>query len=155
MPPLNLTQLAIGERVQHELLVVERVEKTQGNGDPFVLLTLGNASASIGVAPIWSNQREWADGADRGRVVQAIGQVGLYPKTGKRQIHLAGPLRVLPTEQVDLHAFLPRIAWAPRGSGTGSTGVAPRCPRPPSGGSWISSTRTTAFVSGSNRLPAR
>ena len=110
MPPLNLTQLSIGERVQHELLVVERVEKTQGNGDPFVLLTLGNASGSIGVAPIWSNQREWADGANRGRVVQAIGQVGLYQKTGKRQIHLTGPLRVLPTEQVDLHAFLPRIA---------------------------------------------
>ena len=110
MPPLNLTQLAIGERVQHELLVVDRVEKTQVNGDPFVLLTLGNASGSIGVAPIWSNQREWADGADRGRVVQAIGQVGLYPKTGRRQIHLAGPLRVLPMEQVNLHAFLPRIA---------------------------------------------
>src|SRR5688572_9431450 len=110
MPPLNLTQLAIGERVQHELLVVERLEKTQGNGDPFVLLTLGNASGSISVAPIWSNQRAWADGADRGRVVQAIGQVGLYPKTGKRQIHLTGPLRVLPAEQVDLHAFLPRIA---------------------------------------------
>src|SRR5215203_439247 len=110
MAPLNLSQLSIGERVQHELLVVERVEKTQGNGDPFVLLTLGNASGSIGVAPIWSNQREWADGADRGRVVQAIGQVGLYQKTGKRQIHLTGPLRVLPTEQVDLYAFLPRIA---------------------------------------------
>ena len=110
MPPLNLTQLAIGERVQHELPVVERLEKTQGNGDPFVLLTLGNASGSISVAPIWSNQRAWADGADRGRVVQAIGQVGLYPKTGKRQIHLTGPLRVLPAEQVDLHAFLPRIA---------------------------------------------
>jgi hypothetical protein len=50
MPPLNLTQLAIGERVQHELLVVDRVEKTQGNGDPFVLRTLGNASGSIGVS---------------------------------------------------------------------------------------------------------
>jgi 3'-5' exoribonuclease len=110
MPPLNLTQLAVGERVQHELLVVERLEKTQGNGDPFVLLTLGNASGSISVAPIWSNQRAWAEGADRGRVVQAIGQVGLYPKTGKRQIHLTGPLRVLPAGQVDLHAFLPRIA---------------------------------------------
>src|SRR5215208_5723308 len=110
MAPLNLAQLSIGERVQHELLVVERVEKTQGNGDPFVLLTLGNASGSIGVAPIWSNQREWADGADRGRVVQTIGQVGMYPKTGKRQIQLTGPLRVLPAEQVDLHAFLPRIA---------------------------------------------
>src|SRR6478672_9890020 len=88
MPPLNLGLLSIGERVQHELLVVDRVEKTQGNGDPFVILKLGNASGHIDVAPIWSNQREWADGADRGRVVQAIGQVGLYAKTGKRQIHL-------------------------------------------------------------------
>jgi 3'-5' exoribonuclease len=110
MPPLNLGQLAIGERVQHELLVLDRVEKTQGNGDPFVILKLGNASGQIDVAPIWSSQREWADGADRGRVVQAIGQVGVYAKTGKRQIQLSGPLRVLPAEQVDLHAFLPRIA---------------------------------------------
>ena len=110
MPPLNLGQLAIGERVQHELLVVDRIEKTQGNGDPFVVLTLGNSSGQIGVAPIWANQRDWADGADRGRVVQAIGQVGLYAKTGKRQIQLTGPLRVLPQEQVDVDAFLPRIA---------------------------------------------
>jgi hypothetical protein len=28
MPPLNLTQLAIRERVQHEPLVVDRAEKT-------------------------------------------------------------------------------------------------------------------------------
>jgi len=110
MSTLNLGQLSIGERVQHELLVVDRVEKTQGNGDPFVILKLGNASGHIDVAPIWSNQREWADGADRGCVVQAIGQVGLYAKTGKRQIQLTGPLRVLPPGQVDLLAFLPRIA---------------------------------------------
>lgn len=110
MQPLNLGQLVVGERIQHELLVVDRVEKTQGNGDPFVILKLGNASGQIDVAPIWSSQRGWADGADRGAVVQAIGQVGLYAKTGKRQIQLTGPLRVLPAEQVDLHAFLPRIA---------------------------------------------
>jgi 3'-5' exoribonuclease len=110
MLPLNLGRLAIGERVQHELLVLDRVEKTQGNGDPFVILKLGNASGQIDVAPIWSNQRDWAAGADRGRVVQAIGQVGIYPKTGKRQIQLSGPLRVLPAELVDLDAFLPRIA---------------------------------------------
>lgn len=109
MPPLNLGQLSIGERVQHELIVVDRVEKTQGNGDPFVVLKLGNASGHIDVAPIWANQRDWADGADRGRVVQAIGQVGVYAKTGKRQIQLTGPLRVLHKDQVDLRAFLPRI----------------------------------------------
>lgn len=105
-----LSQLSIGARVQHELLVVDRVERTQGNGDPFIVLTLGNASGHIDVAPIWSNQREWADGADRGRVALATGQVGLYAKTGKRQIQLSGPLRVLPVEQVDPLAFLPRIA---------------------------------------------
>ena len=109
MPPLNLGQLSIGERVQHELIVVDRVEKTQGNGEPFVVLKLGNASGHIDVAPIWANQREWAEGADRGRVVQAIGQVGVYAKTGKRQIQLTGPLRVLHADQVDLRAFLPRI----------------------------------------------
>jgi 3'-5' exoribonuclease len=110
MQPLDIGQLAIGERVQHELLVLDRVEKTQNNGDPFVVLRLGNASGQIDVAPIWSSQRGWADGADRGRVVQAIGEVGVYARTGKRQIQLTGPLRVLATEQVDLHAFLPRIA---------------------------------------------
>jgi hypothetical protein len=34
----------------------------------------------------------------------------VYAKTGNRQIQLTGPLHVLPREQVDLHAFLPRIA---------------------------------------------
>ena len=105
MQPLDIGQLTIGERVQHELLVLDRVEKTQNNGDPFVVLRLGNASGQIDVAPIWSSQRGWADGADRGRVVQAIGEIGVYPRTGKRQIQLTGPLRVLPVEQVDLHAF--------------------------------------------------
>ena len=44
MPPLNIGQLTIGERVQHELLVLDRMEKSHGNGDPFVVLRLGNAS---------------------------------------------------------------------------------------------------------------
>ncbi len=110
MPPLNLARLAVGERVQHELLVLERLDKTQGNGDPFVVLKLGNASGQIDVAPIWSDKRAWADGADRGRVVQAIGEIGIYAKTGKRQIQLTGPLRVLPDDMVDYNAFLPRIS---------------------------------------------
>ncbi|HEV7994432.1 MAG TPA: hypothetical protein VGP25_21600 [Gemmatimonadaceae bacterium] len=83
------------------------------------MLKLGNASGHIEVAPIWSNQREWADGADRGRVVQAIGPVGLYTKTGKRQIRLTGPLRVLPTEQGALHVSLGSPVTR-RGSGVGS-----------------------------------
>lgn len=86
------------------------MEKTQANGDPFVLLTLGNASGSISVAPIWSSQRQWVDGADRGRVARRSDRSASTRRRGKRQIHLTGPLRVLPTEQLDLHAFLPRIA---------------------------------------------
>jgi 3'-5' exoribonuclease len=106
---LDLQSLTPGDRVQHELLVRDRLEKKQSNGDPFVVLTLGNATGEIPTAPIWANQIDWADGAERGRVVQAIGSVGVYQKTGKRQIQLAGPLRVLPPELVDVEAFLPRI----------------------------------------------
>ena len=109
MPPVNLSRLNPGDRVQHEFMVVDRAEKTQGNGDPFVVLTLGNASGQIGTAPIWSSQIDWARGAERGRVVQAIGQVGVYPKTGKRQIQLSAPLRLIPHELVDAESFLPRI----------------------------------------------
>ncbi len=107
---LNLLQLTPGDRVQHELLVVDRSEKTQPNGDPFVILTLGNPTGQITTAPIWSNQLEWVDGAMKGTVVQTLGHVGVYPKTGKRQIHLTGPLRIIPSSQVRPEDFLPRIA---------------------------------------------
>lgn len=110
MPPLAIPHLALGDAVQHELLVVEREEKQVAGGDAFVVLTLGNATGRIATAPIWSNQREWADGAERGRIVQAIGQVGIYQRTGKRQLQLNRPLRVIPTELVREDDFLPRIA---------------------------------------------
>jgi len=112
MSALNIPELAIGDRVQHELLVYNRAEKTTNAGDPFVILTLGNASGKIDTAPVWSNQREWAEGANSGRVVQAIGQVSLYGKNGtaKRQLQLTAPVRALPREEVNLDRFLPRVA---------------------------------------------
>lgn len=112
MPPLNLAQLGVGDRVQHDLLVVDRTEKKTGAGDPFLLLTLGNASGKIETAPIWSNQLEWADGVDCGSVVQVIGNVSSYGKNGstRRQLTITAPLRVIPTEQADVEAFLPRVA---------------------------------------------
>lgn len=113
MPPLDLSQLAVGDRVQHELLVLEREERRQPNGDPYLILTLGNGTGRISTAPIWSNQREWAEGTARGRVVQAIGQVATYQRTGKRQLQLTAPLRVLPEESVNPEDFLPRIATPP------------------------------------------
>jgi 3'-5' exoribonuclease len=111
MPPINLPNLSIGDRVQHELLVVERSEKKTSAGDPFVLLTLGNASGRIDTAPIWSDKLEWADGAMQGRVVQAIGNVTTFSKGGtqKRQLQLSAPVRVVNESLVNLEEFLPRI----------------------------------------------
>ena len=65
-----------GDRVQHELLVYDRAEKKTNAGDPFVILTLGNASGKIDTAPVWSDKLEWVEGADSGRVVIAGVQGG-------------------------------------------------------------------------------
>lgn len=109
--PLAIPTLSIGDRVQHELLVIDRAEKKTGAGDPFVILTLGNSSGRIDTAPIWSNQLEWAEGARTGKVVQAVGEVKLYARggPGKRQLELSGPVRVLPDTTFRAEEFLPSI----------------------------------------------
>jgi 3'-5' exoribonuclease len=108
---LSITSLAPGDRVQHELLVFDRAEKKTGAGDPFVILTLGNRSGRIDTAPIWSNQLEWAEGARSGKVVQAVGEIQLYAKggTGKKQLALSGPVRILPDATFRAEEFLPSI----------------------------------------------
>lgn len=106
----DIARAQVGDRVQHEFLVVEREEKRQASGDPFVLLTLGNASGRIATAPIWSNQMDWALGAEKGKVVQVIGEVAAFH--GKRQVRLTAPLRVLPDTAVRAELFLPRIGVA-------------------------------------------
>ena len=113
MPQSNLAQLGVGDRVQHPLLVVDRAEKKTNAGDPYVQLTLGDPSGRIETAPIWSDKLEWADGAECGSVVQAIGNITTYGKNGasKRQLSLAGPLRLLPDE--DAEGYLPRVAVDP------------------------------------------
>jgi 3'-5' exoribonuclease len=111
MPVLDLTQLAVGQRVQHELMVVERTERKQATGDPYLVLTFANATGRIDSAPLWSDKLTWADGADRGRVVQVIGDVGAF--RGKRQIQLTSPLRPIPADQVRLDDFVPRISEDP------------------------------------------
>ena len=111
MPLLHLPALLPGARVQHELRVCERAEKKTTAGDPFVVLTLGNRSGQIETSPVWSDKLEWAHGADRGRIVQVIGEVSRYASRGqeKRQLTLTAPLRVLPHEQFDLDDFLPHV----------------------------------------------
>ncbi len=113
MPPVDLCQLAFGDRVQHELRVVERVERAKANGEKFLILTLGNSSGQVDTEPIWANQisEGWADGVERGAVVQAIGHITRYTGNGsdKRQLKLTGPLRRIPPELVRLEEFLPRV----------------------------------------------
>ena len=111
MAHLDLAAATVGDRVQHELLVMERAEKRTNQGDPYVILTLGNQSGRLETAPVWSNQLEWADGALPGKVVQAIGDITQYGRNGsaKRQLQLTGPLRILPDGQFSVEQFLPRI----------------------------------------------
>jgi 3'-5' exoribonuclease len=110
MVPFDLLRATVGDRVQHEFLVLERQERRQANGDPFVVLTLGNASGRITTAPVWANQLDWVAGAEKGRVVQIIGDVTSY--RSRRQLRLSAALRVLPSESVQPELFLPRIGVA-------------------------------------------
>ena len=113
MAILQLHSLGAGDRIQDELLVLERQERVQASGEPYVVLTLGNATGQIDTAPVWANQRDWVEGAERGRVVQVIGQVGVYARTGRRQVQLTAPLRVLPADHAQVDRFLPAIAVEP------------------------------------------
>jgi 3'-5' exoribonuclease len=108
MPAVNIPGLQERERVQADFLVLERADKKTASGDPFAILTLGNSSGRIDTSPIWSDKLDWAAGADRGKVVQAIGDVALYGRNGnaKRQLALSAPLRVIPENQVDPLSFL-------------------------------------------------
>lgn len=112
MPALNLPQLTAGAAVSAELLVLERVERSTGAGDPFWVLTLGNASGTLQTAPVWKDNATWLDGVDKGRVVQVLGQVEVYAKTGARQLKVTGPVRVLPSGTERIDEFLPRVEYA-------------------------------------------
>ncbi len=112
MPPLSLPQLAAGASVAGELLVLDRVERTTGGGDPFWVLTFGNSSGSMQSSPVWKDNASWLDGVEKGRVVQVLGLVELYARTGARQLKLTGPVRVLPTGTERIDEFLPRVEYA-------------------------------------------
>ncbi len=111
MPPVNIPLLQEHERVQSDFLVLERADKKTAAGDPFAILTLGNSSGRIDTSPIWSDKLAWADGAIRGKVVQAIGDVAMYGRNGsaKRQLALSAPLRVIPENLVDVQSFLESV----------------------------------------------
>lgn len=106
MAPLDIPRLAVGDRVQHELLVREREDKTTKAGDPFVVLKLGNSSGTVS-ANVWKEQVPLVQGVRAGHVVQVIGLVEAYQ--GRRQLKLTSPPRVVPLGSATAEEFLPRI----------------------------------------------
>jgi 3'-5' exoribonuclease len=111
MPFFDLRRASVGDRVEHEFLIRERSEKTTRAGLPFVVLTLTNRSGAIDTAPIWSEKLEWAEGAERGKIVRVIGDIGAFGDEGarRRQLQISAPLRVLAPGAFDPGEFLPRI----------------------------------------------
>ena len=106
MSALDLSTLAIGDRVQHELMVRGREDKVTKNGDPFAVLQLGNASGQIS-ANVWKEQLPFLEGVKAGSVVQVIGAVDTYQ--GRRQLKISAPLRVVAASAVNIDEFLPRV----------------------------------------------
>lgn len=112
MAPLDIPRLAVGDRVQHELLVREREDKTTRGGDPFVVLRLGNASGQLSVN-VWKEYVPQVEGVRAGQVVQVIGQVENFK--GARQLKLTAAPRVVSAAGADLREFLPHIRGSVEG----------------------------------------
>jgi 3'-5' exoribonuclease len=108
---LAIPALAPGSRVQDTLLVFDRSDRKTKEGEPFVVLTLGNSSGRIDTSPIWSDKLEWAEGARTGKLVQAIGDVVWYHRNGngRKQLALSRPVSILPDELFRAEEFLPSI----------------------------------------------
>jgi 3'-5' exoribonuclease len=103
---LDIAALGANDRVQHELMVRAREEKTTRNGDPYAVITVGNASGQL-VANVWKEQLPWVEGVKPGSVVQVIGAIEIYQ--GKRQLKFTAPLRIVANGAINLDEFLPRI----------------------------------------------
>ncbi len=107
MAPLDIPRLAVGDRVQHELLVRERDDKTTKTGDPFVILKLGNATGALSVN-VWKEFVPLVEGVRPGQVVQVIGTVESY--RGAKQLKLTSAPRVVALAAANADEFLPRVS---------------------------------------------
>ncbi|NIM48137.1 MAG: HD domain-containing protein [Gemmatimonadales bacterium] len=104
--PLHIPSLTPGSRVQDVFLLLEVDIRTQANGDPYTILTLGNSSGSIGTEPFWSERRDEIAGLRAGHVLQVIGEVITY--RDRKQLKVAS-VRQVPKDSVDPAALLPSV----------------------------------------------
>jgi 3'-5' exoribonuclease len=101
----DLKQLAVGDRVQDRLLVVEVEHRDSARGG-FTTLTLANRHGQLSTAPFWAEDQARIAGIERGAVAQVVGEVGLYH--GKRQLKVSS-IQLLPRGAVDCRQLLPSV----------------------------------------------
>jgi 3'-5' exoribonuclease len=104
--PVSLPDLPLGARVEDTLLVYEVEQRTQTDGSPFVILTLGNSSGRLKTAPFWSSEVHKVEGVEKGAVISIVGDVGEY--RGDRQLKVAS-IRSVPREMVQWARLLPSV----------------------------------------------
>jgi len=104
--PLSLPDLAVGAHVEETFLVWDVEQRTQSDGNPFVILTLANASGRVKTAPFWSSDLPKVEGVAKGTVVSVVADLGMY--RSDRQLKVAS-LRPLPRGTVDWSRLLPSI----------------------------------------------
>lgn len=101
----------MGAKVQDTFLVLAVSVRTQANGDPFTILTLGNSTGSIGTEPFWAERRRDVEGLHKGHAVQVIGEVGSY--RNRPQLRVVS-IRHLPEGSVNVNALLPSVGAVDR-----------------------------------------
>ena len=105
MLTLDLPHLSVGEQLEGKLLVCE-VEQRGTGTQPFVVLTLGNASGRIQSAPFWSEALPQLAGVARGNVVEVLGDVTLYRE--RRQLRVSA-IRTVPEDHINWNEMLPSV----------------------------------------------
>jgi 3'-5' exoribonuclease len=113
-PPLDLRRPAADPRVQHLLMLRERIDKVARNGKPYAILKLGNATGEI-TANAWEEHLPDLQGVTAGTVLQVIGEFEL--REGKRQLKLTRITALPPghhSRDEILAQFVPRITQDPQ-----------------------------------------
>ena len=103
---VSLPDLRLGAHVEDTLLVYDVEQRTQSDGSPFVVLTLGNSTGKVKSAPFWSSDVHKVEGIEKGAVVSLVAEVGEY--RGDRQLRVIS-LRSVPRNMVDWARLLPSV----------------------------------------------
>jgi 3'-5' exoribonuclease len=104
--PIPIPSLNVGDRVEDPFVILEVNTRTLKDGDPFTVLTIGNATGRIATEPFWPERQGEVAGLRPGHVVQVLGEVQTY--RDRKQIKVVS-LRHLPEGAVDPTALLPSV----------------------------------------------